>query len=263
MYTRIDHNKLLSLVGKTAFITGGAVGIGEAIVRRLHAAGANVLVADLQQEKADALAAELNGQRDGSAAGFGLDVSVAAQVEAAFAHTIDRFGTIDILVNNAGIYPIIPLADMAESDFTKLIDINLRGVFLCTKAASDHMKQHDIKGSIINVTSIDALHPSMIGLAHYDASKHGVWGFTKNVALELAPHGIRVNALAPGAIATPGTGSEDGEQTEQLAAFLDKIPMARVGHPDEIAKATLFIASDLGSYMTGAQLVIDGGRLLA
>jgi 2-deoxy-D-gluconate 3-dehydrogenase len=114
-------------------------------------------------------------------------------------------------------------------------------------------------GRIVNITSIDALHPSMVGLAHYDASKHGAWGFTKNVALELAPHGIWVNAIAPGGIATPGTGGVDDEQMD---AFARLIPMGRIGDPDEIGRAALFLASELSSYMTGAQIVVDGGRLL-
>ena len=115
-------------------------------------------------------------------------------------------------------------------------------------------------GRIVNITSIDALHPSMIGLSHYDASKHGAWGFTKNIALELAPHGIWVNAIAPGGIRTPGAAGAD---EETLARFAALIPMGRLGDPDEIGRAALFLASDLCSYTTGAQLVVDGGRLLA
>ena len=115
-------------------------------------------------------------------------------------------------------------------------------------------------GRIINITSIDALHPSMIGLAHYDASKHGAWGFTKNVALELARHGIWVNAIAPGGVKTPGVGNIDDDV---MAGFERVIPMHRVGDPDEIGRVALFLASELSSYMTGTQVVVDGGRLLA
>ena len=116
-------------------------------------------------------------------------------------------------------------------------------------------------GRIMNVTSIDALHPSMVGLAPYDASKHGLWGFTKNVALELAPHGIAVNAVAPGGVDTPGAGTGDLDPGVR-EAFKRLIPMGRMGEPDDIARAVLFLASDLASYVTGAQLVVDGGRLL-
>lgn len=262
MYTHIANDQLLNLNDKVAFITGAAVGIGEAIARRLHEAGAKVVIADLQREKADALAQALNEQREGSAISFAFNVSIASETEAAVAYTIAQLGSIDILVNNAGIFPIIPLANMTEADFMKVIDVNLRGVFLTTKLVSEHMKEREIKGKIINITSIDAIHPSLVGLAHYDASKHGMWGFTKNVALELAQYGITVNAIAPGAVATPGTGSLDGETPKQMEAFLAQVPFKRMAHPDEIAKVTLFLASDMSSYMTGSQIVADGGRLL-
>jgi 2-deoxy-D-gluconate 3-dehydrogenase len=263
MYSAINYDKLIDVSGKAALITGGAAGIGKAIVKRLHEAGARVMIADINKETADSFAAELNQLRPASAISFALDVSQADQVELAFSYIIDQFGTIDILVNNAGIYPFSPLADMKEADFMKVIDVNLRSVFLFTKIVSDYMKTASIKGRIINVTSIDAIHPSLVGLAHYDASKHGEWGFTKNVARELAAFGITVNAIAPGAIATPGTGSLDGEVTPQLEPFLAQIPLKRMGHPDEIAKVTLFLASDMASYITGSQIVVDGGRLLS
>jgi 2-deoxy-D-gluconate 3-dehydrogenase len=125
-------------------------------------------------------------------------------------------------------------------------------------------------GRIINITSIDALHPSMVGLAHYDASKHGLWGFTKNSALELAQHKIWVNAIAPGGIATPGVAAMQGgvdpnsqEQKARTVAFMAKIPMHRMGEPDEIGTVALFLASDMSNYMTGSQIVVDGGALLS
>lgn len=250
---------LLSLTGKVAFVTGAAMGIGQAIVRRLHQAGAMVVVADLNREAADQLAAELNSIRAESAHAFGMDVSQSAEVQAAFAYTLEKCGTLDILVNNAGIYPFKSVMDMSEADFMHIIDVNLKGVFLCIQNAVTAMKSG---GKIINITSIDAIHPSMAGLAAYDASKHGEWGFSKNVALELADRGITVNAIAPGAIATPGVGSVDGEVTGTLKAMEEKIPMKRIGQGDDIAKAALFLASDLSSYMTGSQIVVDGGLLL-
>lgn len=249
-------HELLNLNDKTALVTGGAAGIGEAITRRLHEAGAQVLIADLNDEVGQALADTL-GER---ATYVHTDVAVHEDVERAVHASIDTFGGLDILVNNAGIYPFSTLADMDAAAFQKVVDVNLTGVFHTTKAASEHMKTAE-GGTIINITSIDALHPSMIGLSHYDASKHGVWGFTKNVALELAPHNIRVNALAPGAIKTPGTaGMEDPSVLEGMLA---KIPLHRMGDPDEIGKAVLFLVSNMGSYVTGSQLVVDGGRLLS
>jgi 2-deoxy-D-gluconate 3-dehydrogenase len=157
---------------------------------------------------------------------------------------------------------------MTEEQFEKVMHVNLRSCFLTTKHASEVMKQQGHGGRIINITSIDALHPSMVGLAHYDASKHGMWGFTKNSALELAEHSIWVNAIAPGGIATPGVAAmSQGASAEQMAAstkaFMAKIPMRRMGEPDEIGTVALFLASDMSSYMTGEQVVVDGGALLS
>lgn len=255
-------NEAIDLTGKTAFITGAGVGIGRSIAVRLHEAGASVVVTDLNKEIVDALAVSLNEKRADSAVSYAMDVSASDEVNESFAYAIESFGTVDILVNNAGIYPMKPFSDMSESDFEKVIDVNLKGVYLCTKQAVGIMTSKQQAGRVINVTSIDALHPSMVGLAHYDASKHGVWGFTKNIALELAPQGILVNAIAPGAIATPGTGVVDGNVPDALKGFLQMIPLGRMGDPDEIAKVALFLASDLSSYMTGSQIVVDGGRLL-
>jgi 2-deoxy-D-gluconate 3-dehydrogenase len=172
----------------------------------------------------------------------------------------ESFGGVDILVNNAGIYPMLGLGDLDIETFRNVIDVSLVGLFLCTKAVSARMIAQGKGGRIINITSIDALHPSMVGLAPYDASKHGAWGFTKSVALELAPHNIAVNAIAPGGIRTPGIGDMDDAS---LAGFEVMIPMRRMGDPDDIGRAALFLASELSSYITGAQLVVDGGRLLA
>jgi 2-deoxy-D-gluconate 3-dehydrogenase len=188
--------ELIDLSGRTAIVTGGAMGIGRGIAERLHEAGANVVVADLAD-------AEWLGDRK---LAVHADVAEAESVAAMVRAAAEAFGGVDVLVNNAGIYPFAPLAQLSESDFMRVIDVNLRGVFLCTKAAAARMIEQGRGGRIVNVTSIDAIHPSMVGLAAYDASKHGVWGFTKNVALELAPHGIWVNAIAPGGILTPGVG---------------------------------------------------------
>jgi 2-deoxy-D-gluconate 3-dehydrogenase len=250
--------ELLDLTGRTAVVTGGAMGIGQAIVRRLHEAGANVVIADLSSVTAD-LAGALNATRSGSAVGLHADVSLELDAHRATTAAVEHFGAIDILVNNAGIYPQRPVLDMDAALFRKVVEVNLIGLFLCSKAAAERMIERDRGGRIINITSIDALHPSMVGLAHYDASKHGAWGFTKNLALELAPHRIWVNAIAPGGIATPGVGDMP---EDVIAAFEQTIPMRRMGDPDEIARATLFLAGDLASYMTGSQIVVDGGKLL-
>ncbi|MEJ0072475.1 MAG: SDR family NAD(P)-dependent oxidoreductase [Candidatus Saccharibacteria bacterium] len=257
---------LLDLSGKSAIVTGGGKGIGYGIAYRLAEAGANVLIADMDEEAAQKAASELTGN-GWKAESIKTDVSDEAAVARMVDTCKESFGSLDILVNNAGIYPSQPLAQMTAEDFDRVIHVNLRSVFLTTKHASEVMKQQG-GGKIINITSIDALHPSMVGLAHYDASKHGVWGFTKNSALELAEHSIWVNAIAPGGIATPGVAAgSQGASAEQMAAatktFMAKIPMRRMGEPDEIGMVALFLASGMSSYMTGEQIVVDGGALLS
>ncbi len=258
--------QLLDLTGQVAIVTGSAMGIGQGIAARLHEAGAKVVIADFNQQVAESTAAAFNQLRPDSALALKVDVSLNADVVNLITKTVEVFGQIDILVNNAGIYPFQPLSVMTEDDFMKVINVNLRGVFLCTKFVSEQMIKQGHGGRIINITSIDALHPSMVGLAHYDASKHGLWGFTKNTALELAQHQIWVNAIAPGGIATPGAAPADPEKSAAMKAttdaFLAKIPMHRMGESDEIGKAVLFLASDMSSYMTGSQIVVDGGALL-
>jgi 2-deoxy-D-gluconate 3-dehydrogenase len=255
--------ELIGLEGKIAIVTGGAMGIGRGIALRLHEAGANVVIADRADEAAKQTAAELNQLRADSSLAVATDVADAASVAAMVQATIEHFGGIDVLVNNAGIFPFAPLSSMSEADFMRVIDVNLRGVFLCTKAVSERLIEQGRGGRIINVTSVDAVHPSMVGLAHYDASKHGVWGFTKNVALELAPHRIWVNALAPGGILTPGVQAmQEPGAGDAVADVTAAIPMRRLGDPDEVGRVALFLASDLASYMTGSQIVVDGGLLL-
>lgn len=259
-------SELLSLKGKAAIITGGAKGIGYGIAYRLAEAGASVLIADTDEEAANTAAKQLT-DKGFKAEALKVDVSSEDDVKQMVAKCRDNLGTLDVMVNNAGIYPPAPVAQMTEEQFEKVMHVNLRGVFLTTKYSAEVMKLQG-GGKIINITSIDALHPSMIGLAHYDASKHGVWGFTKNSALELAEHRIWVNAIAPGGITTPGVAAlSQGASAEQMEtstrAFMAKIPMHRMGEPDEIGKVALFLASEMSSYMTGEQIVVDGGALLS
>lgn len=261
--------KLLDLSGKTAIVTG-AVGIGFGIAYRLAEAGVNIVIASYIKEETKESTSKLEAQGF-KAKAVVTDVSKEEDVKRMVEETINTFGGMDILVNNAGIYPSTPLSKMTVSDFDKVLAVNLKGVFLCTKFVSEQMIKQGKGGKIINITSIDALHPSSAGLAHYDASKHGVWGFTKNVALELAPHKIWVNAIAPGGILTPGVQKlqkdtpipQGVDMQKLLEGFLAKIPMHRLGEPDEIGKVALFLASDMSSYMTGSQIIVDGGVLLS
>jgi 2-dehydro-3-deoxy-D-gluconate 5-dehydrogenase len=255
---------LLDLTGKVAIITGGGQGIGQGICYRLSEAGAHVIVADVDYGAAHDTAQDLIS-RGWRAEAAKVDVASETDITTMVSTCVTNHGSLDILVNNAGIYPNAPLAQLTEAVFDKVMRVNLRSVFLATKYAAEAMKRQG-GGRIINVTSIDALHPSMVGLATYDASKHGAWGFTKNSALELAPHNIWVNAIAPGGIATPGVANLNagsGDVAANTEAFLAKIPMHRMGNPDEIGMVALFLASDMSSYMTGAQIVVDGGVLLS
>lgn len=267
--TLIPLQNLLSLQGQAAIVTGGAKGIGYGIAYRLAEAGAKVLIADMDEATAQKTAQEFV-DKGWTAQAIKTDVSSEADVQKMVNACQEAFGSVNILVNNAGIYPPAPVAQMNEADFERVIHVNLRSVFLTTKYAAEIMKQQG-GGRIINITSIDALHPSMVGLAHYDASKHGVWGFTKNSALELAPHKVWVNAIAPGGIQTPGVAAlqaaapapDTVDAKQMVEAFLSKIPMHRMGEPDEIGTVALFLASPMASYMTGEQIVVDGGALLS
>jgi 2-deoxy-D-gluconate 3-dehydrogenase len=255
----------IDLSGKTAVITGGAMGIGFGIAYRLAEAGANTVIADMNTAAAQAAAEKLKA-KGWKAMAVQTDVSSQEDAQRVITTAVKTFGSVDILVNDAGIYPSVPVMELTVQDFERILAINLKGVFLCTKAAAAQMIKQGHGGKIINITSVDAVHPSSVGLATYDASKHGVWGFTKNVALELAPHRIWVNAIAPGGVNTPGTGAGSPvskEIQEIVAPFMAKIPMKRMGEPDDIGKVALFLASDLSSYMTGSQVVVDGGVLLA
>lgn len=260
-------NELLNLSGKTAIVTG-AVGIGYAIAYRLAEAGAQVFIASRSENNVNETVQKLK-EKGWNVEGIQTDVSKEEDIKRMTEETVSVFGGIDILVNNAGIFPSIPVMNMSLSDFDSVLSVNLKGVFLSTKYAAAQMIKQGRGGKIINITSIDALHPSTIGLAHYDASKHGVWGFTKNTALELAPHKIWVNALAPGGIITPGVSKmnesipQGVDMAKVLESFLAKIPMKRMGEIDDIGKVALFLASDMSSYMTGTQVVVDGGVLLS
>lgn len=201
---KLSLTNILSLKNKTAIVTGGSVGIGAGIVERLYEAGANVVIADPNQLDGSKLANKLNKQVSDSVILVEADVSVPDDIDLVIKTALEKFGSIDILINNAGIFPISLLNDICEENIDKIININLRGLILLTKQVVAVMRKQNCGGKIINITSIDAIHPSMAGLAIYDTSKHAVWGFTKNIALELAKDNIQVNAIASGGINTPG-----------------------------------------------------------
>lgn len=255
------------LSGKNAIVTGGAMGIGFGIVKRFVEAGANVLIADIDEATAEKAAGTLKGG-PGKAISMRADMTGRDTGERIVARCVEEFGSISVLVNNAGIYPVVPMLQMTPELFDKVYAVNLRGLAFATKAAAAQMIRQGKGGKIINISSVDAFRPSMVGLAAYDASKGGVLMFTKNLALELAPHKITINAIAPGGITTEGTAKLAGdrplapeEQKRMMEASMARMPMG-MGVPDDIAKVAVFLASSASDYMTGSTVVVDGGFLL-
>ncbi len=267
-YTDTPIAALLDLGGKTALVTGAAQGFGFAAARRLAEAGASVLLTDRRGDAVEAAAGRLTeyGERVSWAAG---DVSVADEVDGLVAAALDRFGSLDVLVNNAAAYSNVRIDEMPLERFAGVIDVNVNGAFWCARQAARQMLAQGAGGAIVNVTSIDALHPTSKGMSHYTTSKHALWGLTKCLALELGPSGIRTNAVAPGPSLTEGAieyiqaGAPEGIDVEaQWAEASGRVPMRRWADPDEIGRVVVFLASDLAAYVNGAQIVVDGGYLL-
>ena len=263
--------ELVSLTGKKVIVTGGATGIGFAISCRLAEAGATVLIADRDTEAAQKATGELE-KRGYEACFTQCDVSREKQVISMVDTAVREMGGIDILVNNAGIYPRMPLPQMTGNDFKQVISVNLTGTFLCCRYASEKIIEQRRGGSIINLASIEALHPSHTGMSAYDASKGGVLTLTKSLARELGQYDIRVNTIAPGGIMTQGTVSrirgessseEEKAQLKELKSFMARIALGRMGDADDIARVALFLASELSSYMTGSLITVDGGYLIS
>jgi NAD(P)-dependent dehydrogenase (short-subunit alcohol dehydrogenase family) len=260
---------LLDLNGKVALVTGAGQGFGFACASRLAEAGAAVVLADRRADRLDAARGRLAGDGRNVAAVDG-DVSREADVARLVGTAVSQFGRLDVLVNNAGVFSNFLLEHLEPAEFRRIVDVNVGGAFLCSRAAAARMREQGDGGSIVNITSIDAVHPSGSGLMHYGTSKHAIWGLTKTMALELGPDRIRVNAVAPGPSLTEGAvefvdaGAPEGIDVEaQWDAYEARIPLRRLAQPDDVARAALFLASDLGAYVNGAQLVVDGGLLCA
>lgn len=253
---------LFGLSGKVAIVTGAGQGIGHGIARYLAAAGANVVVADLNAATAQRVAGELNAIGRSDASAIETDVSNEASVQRMIGHAVERFGCLDILVNDAGIFPSKPISQMTLGDWEHVQAVNLRGSFLCLREAALHMRRQGRGGSIINISSIDSLHPSMVGLAHYDASKGGVNMLTRSAALEFGVDKIRVNAVLPGQIATEGVAAMTAALATSMETFNERIVLGRVGTPEDIAACVLYLAGNAASYVTGQTIVVDGGYLI-
>ncbi len=268
MQVQVETANPFSLMGKRALVTGGAMGIGMGIVRRFVDSGAKVLVADKVVGPAEKYISSLPENTRHSVSVMDVDLLDVEASDLMMSEIVRDFGGIDILVNNAGIYPTVPMLDMSPELFDKVYHLNLRALAFASKAAAKQMIKQKTRGKIVNIASIDSIHPSSVGLAAYDASKGGVLMFTKNFALEVAKSGITVNAIAPGGIATEGTGMAGSgtpaseEIRKMLEEFKKQIPMGRMGTPDDIAKVAVFLSSSASDYMTGSLVVVDGGRLL-
>ncbi|MBD5804991.1 3-alpha-(or 20-beta)-hydroxysteroid dehydrogenase [Azoarcus sp. Aa7] len=238
--------------GKTAIVTGGARGMGEATVRRFVAEGGRVVIADVLDSEGHALADEL-----GTAAHFvHLDVSDAAAWKACVAQAVERFGGVDVLVNNAGICLVGTIVDLDPATFQKVLAVNLTGAFLGMQAVAPQMFARG-KGSIINISSTEGLHGTN-GMAAYGSSKWGLRGLTKVAAMEFGPRGVRVNSVHPGAVDTPMAGT-DVVPAEVWERVFRRQPIQRIGRPEEVANVSLFLASDESTYLCGAEIAVDGG----
>ena len=243
---------------QVAIVTGAASGIGAATARRLAAEGAAVVAADRNLDGAQATAATIQAT-GGTALAVQVDVTQRAQVEAMLAAALDAYGHVDVLAAIAGIAADEPFLEITDASWQRILDVNLTGVFLCSQVVARHMVDEGIAGRIVHLASTNGL-VGEANLAHYNASKFGVVGLTMTLAIELGPHNIRVNSVCPGLIKTPLTQSAY-TNPEWVKGYLTKIPMQRFGEPEEVAAAVAYLASTDSGFITGAQLVIDGGQL--
>jgi len=245
--------KTIDLAGKVAFVTGSTRGIGLAIARALHAAGAKVAITGRDAARAQEAAASLGV----GTVGIALEISDAAQVTEAIAAAEQALGPIDILVNNAGLTRDNILLRLSEADWDAVLDANLKGAFLTMRAVTKGMMKRR-SGRIINITSIVGIIGNK-GQANYAASKAGLIGLTKSAAKEYASRGILINCIAPGFIDTDMTSALPEDARKVL---LEQIALGRLGSPDDIANTVLYLASDLAGYVTGQVLVVDGGMVI-
>lgn len=243
--------------GKTVIVTGAGAGIGRAVSMAFAQEGARVALWDVNGKSAMDVAQEIS-LRGGETVVRQVDVSKAQQVQEAIEELFSSWNRLDVLVNNAGICLLGPIESIQEKDWDRVMEVNLKGVFLCSKAVMNIMKAQGA-GCIINMGSIAGKLGGIAVGAHYSASKAAVMCLTKSLAKELAPHGIRVNAIAPGVVETDMTRMITGGN---WSSYLSQIPLGRLGNPYEVAKAVLFLASDEASYITGEILDVNGGQLM-
>ncbi|MBQ4823990.1 SDR family oxidoreductase [Leisingera sp. HS039] len=248
----------MRLDGKTAIVTGGASGFGAGIARKFLAEGARVMIADINGAAAAEMAAELGS----NATARTVDVSDGASVNAMAEAALEAFGQLDILINNAGVTHLpAPLEDISEEDFDRVLGVNVKSVYLTARALVPHMKARQT-GAILNVASTAGVSPRP-SLNWYNASKGWMITATKTMAVELAPHGVRVNAINPVAGETPLLKTFMGEDTPEMRAkFLSTIPIGRFSTPEDMGNAACFLCSDEAGMVTGVAMEVDGGRCI-
>lgn len=251
---------MFELKGKVALVTGARRGMGKAHALALARQGAKVIVTDMEKGECQKVVEEIKAQ-GGEALGFKMDVTNKSEVDQVIAETVQQFGRLDILINNAGIFFPKPALELAEEDWDKMIDINLKGQFLCAQRATKEMAKNKW-GRIINISSVASgqVGVGIAGGAHYTASKGGIIGMSETLAVEWAPLGINVNVIAPGAIDTPMVQAAQLPK-EAMDAMLGRIPLKRIGRPEEVSALVVFLASEEASYITGATFYVDGGWL--
>jgi NAD(P)-dependent dehydrogenase (short-subunit alcohol dehydrogenase family) len=241
------------LAGRVCIVTGAAQGIGEACARRFAREGAKVVIADIADERGQALGQELAGTF------VHCDVGDKAQVDAVVASTMKAHGRIDVLVNNAGIFKAAEFLDVTEADYDAVLRVNLKGSFLMGQAVAREMAKAG-KGAIVNMSSVNAV-LTIPTISTYNLSKGGINQLTRVMALSLADKGIRVNAVAPGTIATELAAKAVLTSEESRRRVMSRTPMQRLGEPSEVADVVAWLASDAASYVTGEIVVVDGGRM--
>ena len=248
---------LLDFSNTVAVVTGSGSGLGQSLARRFAEAGANVVVHYRSSaEGARAVVKHIAGL-GGQAIAVQGDLAREADAARLVRQTVEAFGRVDVLINNAGLYPRASVLEMTPAQWDKVVDANLRSVFLCTQAAARQMIAQGGGGAIVNITSIEAENPAP-DHSHYDAAKGGVLMYTRASAYELAAHGIRVNAVAPGLIWREGI---EQAWPEGVARWQKTAPLRRLGLPEDVADACLFLASPASRWITGASLTVDGGVL--
>jgi NAD(P)-dependent dehydrogenase (short-subunit alcohol dehydrogenase family) len=262
-------SRLCRLEGRVAIVTGGGSGIGYATALRLAEAGATVAVADIRLDAAERVVGEIESA-GGQARAVQMDVRDQSSVIAMAESVAKSLGAATLLVNSAGAFPPSPVLETSEALWDTVLDLNLKGTFLCAQACARLMVAQNLPGAIVNVASKSSFRPT-VNYAHYAASKGGVQMLTQALALELAPHRIRVNAVAPGRVDTEASRDlaaarqatlSDAGRSATLGAVPPPIPLGRPALPDEIARAIIFLSTDLASQVTGTTLVVDGGSLL-